>query len=221
MTVKVLSSRAEGAVKAPPSKSMAHRLLICAGMADGESRVSGISESQDVLATIDCLRSMGAKVEFISDDEVTVLGTSFKKACPADALYCRESGSTIRFFVPLAALCGKEIFLNGAPSLLKRPMDIYKRLSEEHGFRFVQNENGITVCGPLTAGSYTVPGNVSSQFITGLLLALPQIDGNSEINIIPPVESQSYLTLTLSAMEQFGVKVEKTSEYNYKTKRHG
>lgn len=218
MTVKILPSRAKGTVKAPPSKSMAHRLLICAGMADGESTVRGISASQDVLATIECLQAMGVSVKFISDDKVKVKGVDFNKACPTEHLNCRESGSTIRFFVPLTALCGKEIFLNGAPTLLKRPMDVYQKLSEKHGFKFVQNESGITVCGPLKAGTYTVPGNISSQFITGLLLALPQLKGDSEIDIIPPIESQSYLNLTLSAMECFGVKIEKMSEYNYKIK---
>lgn len=215
MTVNILPSRAEGTVAAPPSKSMAHRLLICAGMADGESIVRGIAESQDVSATIDCLRAMGAEVEFLLNDTVSVKGVDFRKACPTSPLCCRESGSTMRFFVPLAALCGNTVCLDGAPSLLKRPMDIYKRLSEEHGFVFSQNEKGVTVCGPLKAGKYTLPGNISSQFITGLLLALGRVEGDSRVNIIPPVESQSYLKLTLSALDRFGVKINKISECEY------
>ncbi len=199
-------SVANGIVFAPPSKSMAHRLLICAGLSNGKSIINGITQSKDMQATLNCLKSLGAEAT-VSDDKVYIRGIDFSGFRYTSPLNCLESGSTIRFFVPIALLLGEEINLCGAPSLMKRPMDIYQKLSVEHGFKFQQNDNGLVVKGPLSNGIFTVNGNISSQFITGLLFALPLLDGDSEIRIIPPVESYSYLKLTLDALSMFGIKV--------------
>jgi len=205
MKVRISKGTARGSVQAPPSKSMAHRLLICAGLAEGVSVVHGIAESKDVLATIDCLEALGVKCQR-QGDTITVTGTDILCAEPSGALGCRESGSTLRFFVPICLLSGKETVLNGAEGLMRRPMGIYKTICDERGLVFEQDETGVKVKGPLGSGTYRLPGNVSSQFISGLLFALPLLEGDSRLEITPPVESRSYIDMTISALAHFGVK---------------
>ena len=112
MNVTIQPGTAAGKVAAPPSKSMAHRLLICAGLAKGVSKITGVDFNEDILATIDCLRAFGADCH-IEGSTVTVTGTDIKNANPSAILSCRESGSTLRFFIPLALLCGKPVCLEG------------------------------------------------------------------------------------------------------------
>ena len=207
MRVTIEKGRADGSVFAPASKSMAHRLLICAGLSEGESVIHGVSECEDVLATIDCLRSFG--VECIRDGEtVTVIGgKDFVKRAPLSALCCRESGSTLRFLLPVALLSGGDTTLCGAPGLMQRPMSVYEDICAERGLKYEKNDGCITVRGPLTAGTYNVVGNISSQFISGLIFALTLANGDSVISITQPIESRSYINLTISALKEFGVEV--------------
>lgn len=206
MKVTIEKSKAKGTVTAPPSKSLAHRLLICAGMSEGESIVHGISESEDVSATLDCLAAFGAEYERIGDgDTIKIKGVDFTKAAPKSELACRESGSTLRFFIPPALLSGHTVMFRGSETLMKRPMEVYKKLCEDKKLLFVQDGNSIVARGKLTSGNYTVVGNISSQFISGLLFALPLCEGDSTISITPPIESRSYIDLTLSALNTFGV----------------
>ncbi|MBQ8415397.1 MAG: 3-phosphoshikimate 1-carboxyvinyltransferase [Clostridia bacterium] len=208
MKIEISPSKAKGSGNAPASKSMAHRLLICAAMAEGKSVVSGVSDCQDVSATLDCLSALG--VEYSKNgEEITVRGKHLgeESLSPAMPLMCRESGSTLRFFLPIALLSKDRITLEGAPSLLKRPMTVYEELCKQNGLLFLQEESGITVQGPLQSGTYEIPGNVSSQFITGMLFALTQIKGESLLRITPPIESRSYILLTLAALREFGADV--------------
>ena len=205
MNVRISPSVARGSVSAPPSKSMAHRLLICAALAQGESRICGISDCEDVRATLDCLRALGAECK-IDNDKVIVKGIDFTQSASSE-LPCRESGSTMRFMLPLCLLSGNKMKLTGAPSLLRRPMTVYQALCQENGLLFEQTETGITVKGPLSAGEYTLPGDVSSQFISGMLFALTQASGDSILRILPPFESRSYVCLTLQALTDFGANV--------------
>lgn len=204
MNVTIQPGKAVGRVSAPPSKSMAHRLLICAGLSRGTSHISGVDFNEDILATMDCLQALGAKCS-IDGDTVTVTGTDARKASPAQTLCCRESGSTLRFFIPLALLCGKEATLTGTEKLLSRPLEIYKQLCAEKGFLFTHTGKALQVQGNLTGGTYTIPGDVSSQFITGLLFALPLTEQDSTIVITTPLESRSYINLTLQALHAFGI----------------
>jgi len=206
MQVRISKGLARGCVSAPPSKSMAHRLLICAALSEGESVIHGISKSEDVSATLDCLRVLGAEWER-SGETVRVRGIDVRHAAPTEPLPCRESGSTLRFFLPLTLLSGKAATFVGAASLMQRPMSVYADLCRERGLEFLANGNEIHVRGPLRAGEYRVVGNVSSQFISGLLFALPLADGDSVIRITPPIESRSYLNLTVDALREFGVEV--------------
>lgn len=204
MNVTIQPSRAVGYVTVPSSKSMAHRMLICAGLASGTSQIGGIDLNEDILATIACLRALGAECS-VSGDTATVRGVDMKSAKPREILSCHESGSTLRFFIPLALMCGEKVSFTGTEKLLSRPLNIYADLCAQRGFTFTQNVSYVDVQGKLTADTYTVPGDISSQFISGLLLALPMVEGDSVISITPPVESRGYIDLTLQAMASFGV----------------
>ena len=196
---------ARGTVAAPPSKSMAHRLLICAALAEGESLVRGVDPSEDILATADCLTALGASLVW-EGSAVRVRGCDSREAAPA-VLRCRESGSTLRFMIPLCLLSGSAMRLEGSETLLSRPLSVYEDLCREQGL-ILRRENGGLLCeGRLSPGEYTVPGSISSQFITGLLFALPLLSGDSRIRLIPPVESRSYLSLTLQALNSAGIRI--------------
>ncbi len=205
MNIRIFPSVARGCVVSPPSKSMAHRALICAALAKGESRIAGIPDCEDVRATLDCLSALGAQPQ-IDNDAVIIKGIDFSGARGA-IIPCRESGSTMRFMLPLCLLSGNAHTLTGAPSLLRRPMTPYQTLCKEHGLQFAQTETEIVVKGPLTAGEYTLPGDVSSQFISGMLFALTQVKGESILHILPPFESRSYVLLTLQTLAAFGADV--------------
>ncbi len=204
MTVTISPSKVNGKITAPPSKSMAHRYLIAAGLSQGTGTVHNLSYSEDILATIDCLKAMGATVE-INGNTATITGINPKDSCGKAILPCRESGSTLRFFIPLCLLSQNPHTLSGYGRLMERPQEVYKSLCLENGYAFQQSKDTITVQGPLKGGNYTLAGNVSSQFITGLLYALPFADCDSTITLIPPVESRSYIDLTLNALQSFGI----------------
>ena len=208
MRVEIQPCRPRGTVTAPPSKSMAHRLLICAGLSDGESIVRRLAFSEDVKATIDCLRALGAEIR-IDGDTAYVTGADVRQAIGRVAeLPCRECGSTLRFFTPLCMLSGEERVLKGSSYLMTRPMSAYEDIAQYQGIRFERSDDCITVQGKMKSGIYEVPGNISSQFISGLLFALPLLDGDSEIHILPPVESKPYIDMTVQALADFGIVIE-------------
>ena len=177
-------------------------MLIAASLCKGEeSTIRGITPSEDVLATIDCLRALGVKIEY-SGDTAKVYGIDFSEAVPTMALNCRESGSTLRFIIPIALLSGKEITLSGSKRLFERPIDIYEKI----GISFEKSGDDIMAKGGISAGEYNVPGDVSSQFITGMIFALSTLNRDSKINITTKIESRSYIDLTISAISSFGIK---------------
>lgn len=203
MTVEILPSKPCGSVIAPPSKSVAHRYLIAAALAEGTSRIEGIAPSEDILATVDCLRALGAEIT-TADGVATVRGFDPRTTAPRAPLACRESGSTLRFLLPLCWLSGKPAVLLGSPRLLERPLSLYREIAEREGLILTQGDGAISVCGRLAGGEYTLRGDISSQFITGLLLALPFTGKESRIRLLPPIESRSYLDLTVAALARFG-----------------
>lgn len=205
MTARIRPSRATGEMQSPPSKSMAHRLLVCAGLSPGVSVVRGVSDSDDMHATIDCLRALGAAVEKCGDT-VTVQGMAAVK--PRSPLPCRACGSTLRFFVPIALLGDQPVTLTGTQTLFSRPLHVYETICRMQGLTFAQKAQSLTVCGKLRPGRFAVPGNISSQFISGLLFALPLLEADSAIELIPPVESAPYIRMTLQSLETFGVRAQ-------------
>lgn len=205
MNITIKPSRLHGSITAPPSKSMAHRLLICGGLASGTSFIHGISDSEDVSATLDCLAAIGARYQK-NGDTVEITGIDIRTAAPLISnLNCRESGSTLRFFIPLCLMNGEKIRLSGTRKLLSRPLDVYETICREKKLHYFQCPDFVEVGGRLPSGEYRIPGNISSQFISGLLFALPLCAGDSTIAITPPIESRSYLGLTLEALQNFGV----------------
>ena len=209
MRVKINPKPLSGTMTAPPSKSMAHRLLICSGLSKGTSIVHGISPSEDVLATLDCLKAIGADYSY-NKDTVTITGTDLNGK--EYELYCRESGSTLRFFIPICLINEASASLFGSSKLLSRPLEIYENICNKQNIEYNNDGTQIKLNGRLKSGDYKVPGNISSQFISGLLFALPLLDGDSTINIVPPIESCSYIKLTIQALQEFGIKAEWTDE---------
>lgn len=200
-----------GRIQAPPSKSAAHRRLICAALSTETSVIKGISSSEDMKATLDCIKALGASVS-IDGDTVTVKGCDVKSRKEA-TLNCRESGSTLRFMTPLCLLSGEKAVLNGTERLMSRPLEAYEEICVSQGLDFVLDETSLEVKGPLKAGHFKIKGDVSSQFISGLMFALPLCDGYSVIELIPPVMSAPYIYMTLEALKEFGVKAEITEDF--------
>ncbi len=201
-----------GKVDAPPSKSAAHRAILCAALSQGTSEIQNIAYSQDILATISAVRALGATV-IENGSTLTVTGAPFQNSLSGTDIFCNESGSTLRFIIPLALSLGGSFSVSGAGRLMQRPLDDYFRICDEKGIHYEQQENCVSFCGKLTGGTYFLSGNVSSQYITGLLLALPLLHENSKIQITTPVESVGYIDLTLDMMKQFGVNVNVSADY--------
>lgn len=202
MKVNVLPSLGKGSLVAPPSKSAAHRALIAAALSDG-CAVLGVGESKDMEATIGCLAAMGARVE--RTGRVVTLGGLDPLRIPACQLDCGESGSTLRFLIPLCLMSGNPITLVGHGRLMERPLTEYEELCKERGFLFEKKDNTLTVCGRLQAGEYRMSAARSSQFITGMLFALPLLPGESRLEITGDAQSMSYVELTLQVMRDFGI----------------
>lgn len=211
MTAKFRPCTLRGAIDAPPSKSMAHRYLIGAALSGEKCTLSGIEYSEDILASIDCLRALGADIT-VDNDKVTVEPGEFMQA-EKPVLECRESGSTLRFFIPLALCLGDSVVLKGSERLFERPLGVYEELCRERGFEFNKGKDFLTLKGRLESESFKIRGDISSQFITGLIFALVYMGKDSSIEIIPPFESRSYVDLTLSALRSFGADVAFSGEY--------
>ena len=212
MDITITPSKLAGNVTPPPSKSQAHRLLIAAALAHGVSHLDNVALSQDIEATINCLDNLGAGFTR-EGPAVTVRGMGANPMSPLrrmayPRLDCGESGSTLRFLIPVAlAVRGGGIF-SGRGRLMERPLAPYFDLFDEKGIFHERKDGVLTVTGMLTPGQYRLPGDVSSQFITGLLFALPLLEGDSEIVLTSPLESRGYVDMTLEALAQFGVSVE-------------
>ena len=209
MNITIKKGTASGVVSIPSSKSVAHRLLINAALTDGEMIINGLSLNEDIGATIDCLKTLGAKIDY-SHGRCTVHGTNGRGESPR-RLHCRESGSTLRFMIPLC-LDSVKTELYGSPRLIERPHSVYGEICEKNGFLWHSDGEKITVCGGLKSGEYEVPGNISSQFITGLMLALPTLEGDSVIRLTTEPESLSYIDMTVASLAAFGIVIEKRSE---------
>lgn len=206
----------KGTVAAPPSKSMAHRALICAGLADGKSVISNIAASEDILATIDCLRALGAEIDYDPENiraEVRGADPSVREEA---LMPCRESGSTLRFMLPICALSEAPAVLSGSGRLMQRPQTVYEDIFEAQGIDFERTDDSISIKGRLKGGTYEVPGDISSQFISGLLLTLPLCAEDSLIRLEGKVESRPYIDMTIKALKEFGIDIVWKSESDLK-----
>lgn len=197
-----------GSVTPPPSKSMAHRTLICAALADGSSVISNLHFSDDVKATLKSLKCIGASWRRIDSKIIEVTGTAGRGADRTQLFECGESGSTLRFFIPIAlALYGHGRF-TGMGRLMKRPQGPYLDLFMEKGINFSYAKETLEVSGKLTPGEYLMRGDVSSQFFSGLLFALPLLSGDSALAASTRLESLPYVDMTRGAQAKAGVEIE-------------
>ena len=207
--VKYLPYTPRGAVAAPPSKSDVHRAVICAALSGGVCKISPVALSNDIRATIGCVEALGAEAS-VENDVLTVDGSAVfaKKTATLD---CIESGSTLRFMIPVAAAGGVEARFTGSGSLVSRPIGLYSQILPEKG---VSLEGGdglpLKISGKLKSGVFKVPGNISSQFISGLMFALPLLRGDSDIILTSPIQSAGYINMTIRTMEKFGIEVDVT-----------
>lgn len=217
--VEILPSRLRGEIHIPPSKSISHRAIICAGLSDGITRIKNIILSEDIHATIEGIKSFGAQEIDVKQDsssrlEVIVKGTK-KVAAENNVIDSFESGSTLRFLLPLATLTKEEMTFIGRGKLVERPLKEYYRIFEEQNIKY-SNNNGrlpLSINGKLKAGDFKIKGNVSSQFISGLMFTLPLLDGNSKIILTTELQSKGYVDLTMDVLKKFSINIE---NYNYK-----
>ena len=244
MRVKIEKSTAEGAVIAPPSKSLAHRLMIACALSQNGGKVVGISDSEDMAATLDCIKALditsqknGDTVTFKRERENTETDANNSKtqgfANDGNGVYangknnvyavgdclknakvfdCRESGSTLRFFLPIAAAFFDKAVFVGSKRLLERGVEVYEKALGEKGVKVVCDGEKIVLSGRLGSGIYTLRGDVSSQYVSGLLFALPLLCGDSEIRVLPPVESRAYIDLTVDVLKKAGIEIVEKEE---------
>lgn len=229
--VTLLPGRLNGCVDAPPSKSAAHRAILCAALAalsspeETESILSPLALSDDIRATLCAAHALGVRAVLENGVCTVSAGTHPTGTVSLD---CGESGSTLRFLIPIAAALGIPAVFTGHGRLPDRPIGIYTELLPQHGVS-CRTQGGLPLAieGRLQPGCFSLPGNVSSQFITGLLLALPLLPEDSEIRLTTPLESAAYVAMTVQTMNAFGVQVERTADgwhipgkQRYQPRRH-
>ena len=214
MSLLIKPSLLNGKIIIPPSKSLSHRAIICASLCmEGESKINNIIFSDDIRATIEGMKILGADIKE-TDDFILVKRNNI---IANNIIDCNESGSTLRFLIPLSLILTNECTFTGKGGLIDRPLDVYYEIFNRFNINF-QTNNGklpLRMKGSLPTGAYKIPGNVSSQFITGLLFALPLLNGDSEINITGELESKNYIDLTLDTMKKYNIHIKKFNDYNY------
>ena len=204
-------SELHGTVQAPPSKSAAHRAILCAALSRGTSVLHNVAQSDDILATCRAVHALGVETAFSGAD--LQIDASGLFCSPYGELDCGESGSTLRFLIPIAAAGGISARFTGRGRLPERPIGIYLDCLPKAGV-YCQTGGGLplSICGKLRAGVFALPGDVSSQFITGLLLALPLLEEDSDILLTTPLQSAGYVDMTIEIMREFGVSVSKSEQ---------
>lgn len=208
MDIKITPSKLKGIVNIPSSKSMTHRMLICAALSKGKSIITNVSFSKDIYATIDALKSMGAE---ITADKNSVEVKGIDRPADRAEINCCESGSTLRFIIPIACALGINAEYLGEGRLPERPITPYIRELSKKNISFDYNNTmPFGTCGKLSSGKFELEGNISSQFITGLTFALPLLDGDSEIIMTSPLESKPYADMTVKCLESFGINISET-----------
>lgn len=214
-SITLIPTKLNGSIQIPPSKSLAHRAIICASLARGRSIIRNIEYSKDIDATISCMKELGTII-FKYDDYLEIDGTTtfLKNKCEMN---CEESGSTLRFMIPISLVEFTNVHYSGKGRLGERPLDIYYNIFEKQGIPFLYREKvlDLYIQGRLSPDEFYIPGDVSSQFISGLLFALPLLDGDSIIHITSPLQSKGYIDLTLQMLEMYGIKIEYNDQKFY------
>jgi len=207
MNVIIKPGKLSGDVIIPPSKSLSHRAIIAASLAKGKSIISNVLYSKGIKATIGAMRACGANITEYKD-HLEIIGSDVKRV--DDVIDANESGSTIRFMIPIALAVNEPITFTGKNHLCKRPLDTFFEIFDNQGIEYSRGEDylPLKVNGGLKPGQFNIRGDISSQFITGLLYALPLLNGDSVINITTNLESKGYVDLTLDMLKKFGIVIE-------------
>ncbi|NLM21490.1 MAG: 3-phosphoshikimate 1-carboxyvinyltransferase [Peptococcaceae bacterium] len=231
-SIRIEPGALNGNIRIPPSKSIGHRAIICAGLAGGSSRIENIIMSQDILATVEGISALGARIRAVTnaelaDEEATgsktktleIEGIAYPQA-PKSPIDCRESGSTLRFLLPLAALTGQTVTFTGRGRLKERPLDEYYKIFSKQGIKYTTEKGALplTVQGSIQPGDFSLRGDISSQFISGLLFALPLLPADSVVNITTEIQSKGYIDLTLDVLHKFGIMVESRTPQEFRVK---
>lgn len=212
MTRELIPGERTGTVLIPASKSQAHRAVILAALGNHDVEITCKGISNDIIATADCMNSAGANIE-IQDNKIHV--SPVGKTQHSDTFECRESGSTLRFLIPVfgALGVGGEFIPKGR--LIDRPLSPLDEVLTAHGVSISKTETTIRVSGKLTSGEYEIPGDVSSQYITGLLLALPLLEGDSILRVTGVLQSKGYITMTEELLRKSGIEYTRTGDTYY------
>ena len=215
MKIKIKPSTLNGKIEIPPSKSYSHRAVIAAALAENsrKSKIDNLKFSVDITTTTDIMENWGAKIKRF-ESALEIVGNDGRVVPKDKYVQCNESGSTIRFLIPVGITSANELIFDGKGKLMDRPLDSYYKIFEEQGLKY-ETTGGklpLTVNGKLKAGNYEIDGNISSQFITGLLYALPLLDGDSKLTINKNLESKGYIDLTLEILQLAGIEI-KNNDY--------
>ena len=202
MEITIKGGTLSGTVSSIASKSAAHRALICAALADRPTEIYISSKNEDIGATVNCLRAMGAD---ITENESSVIVTPIAELPKKAVLDCAESGSTLRFLLPVASVLLPQIEFSGWGNLPNRPIGELISALGKNGVSASGSRLPLTVTGKLRAGTFEIPGDISSQYISGLLMALPLLEGDSVIKLTSPLCSEPYVSLTINMLSRFGI----------------
>ncbi len=205
--IKFTPSRLEGNVNAPSSKSITHRAILCSALAKGQSIINNVNFSNDIYATIEAVKTLGAKVE-INENKLIINGISENNQLTTPEIYSNESASTLRFIIPIAMLFCENAVFTAEKGLVKRPLDVYFEIFKKQMITYKYENDDLHISGKLKSDDFYVDGGISSQFVTGLLFATPLLNGNSTINIVGELQSKSYVDLTLDTLKSFGIEIE-------------
>ncbi len=212
MKKQIKKSIACGKVVVPPSKSYAHRLLIASALGNRPCTIQNVEFSNDIATTIDALAMLGADISY-QHQEVKIHHTIFTNhqtkniTLQERTINCHESGSSLRFLIPIGLALTKHITFTGTKTLMQRGLDVYEAIFKEQNISYQKDENSIHISGNLKPGHYQVKANISSQFISGLLFILPLLEEDSVIEMIPPIESKNYLDMTLDVLKRFDIQI--------------
>ena len=210
MKIKIRPGKLNGTIEIPPSKSYSHRAVIAAALAENgkKSKIDNLKFSVDITTTTDIMENWGAEIERF-ESALEIIGNGGKVAPRDKYVQCNESGSTIRFLIPVGITSENELIFDGKGKLVDRPLDSYYRIFDKQGLKY-ETTGGklpLTVNGKLKPGNYEIDGNISSQFITGLLYALPLLEGDSKLIINKNLESKGYVDLTLEILKLAGIEI--------------
>lgn len=212
--IKIKPSKLKGKLFIPPSKSLSHRAIICASLSEGEeeSIINNLILSEDINATIDGMKKLGAEIS-ISGNKACIKRSHKIEQNPV--IDCRESGSTLRFLIPISIALNNNCKFTGSNKLFERPLDAYYDIFDKQQINYKANENSLMINGKLSSATYEIPGNISSQFISGLLFSLPLLDGDSKLIIKGSFESKAYVDMTVDTLKKFGVNIDRISNAFY------